>query len=88
MVKVREGVETKDRRAEATRRERETREVGGGEGEGLFGRGGRNIVKRGTQGLRKDDVRKKGEYFVVGLRIEKKSVYLQIENKQKKLLSQ
>lgn len=88
MVKVREGVETKDRRAEATRRERETREVWGGGGEGLFGRGGRDIVKRGTQGLRKDDVRKKGEYFVVGLRIEKKSVYLQIENKQKKLLSQ
>ena len=88
MVKVREGVETKDRRLEATRRERETREVGEGEGEGLFGRGGRDIVKRGTQGLRKDDVRKKGEYFVVGLRIEKKSVYLQIENKQKKLLSQ
>ena len=29
VVKVREGVETKDRRAEATRRERETREVGG-----------------------------------------------------------
>ena len=84
MLMVREGVETKDRRAEATRRERETRE----EGEGLFGRGGRDIVKRGTQGLRKDGVRKKGEYYVVGLRIEKKSVYLQIENKQKKLLSQ
>ena len=29
VVKVREGVETKDRRAEATRRERETGEVGG-----------------------------------------------------------
>jgi len=45
-------------------------------------------VPRGIQGLRKDDDEKKGEYFVVGLRIEKKSVYLQIENKQKKLLSQ
>ena len=29
VVKVREGVETKDRRGEATRRERETREVWG-----------------------------------------------------------
>lgn len=48
MLMVMEGVETKDRRLEATRRERETGEVGG-EGEGLFGRGGRDIVKRGPK---------------------------------------
>lgn len=71
-MRVREGVETKDRRLEATRRERETREVVGGEGEGLFGRGGRDIVKRGPQGLRKDDDEKKRRIFCCWIENRKK----------------